>query len=136
MEAIEACGNLFITFTTPIAAELSQKTGDVYRYFGDHHLSREMGHVATGDCIFKDVALDEGRRQKARDLVDKIFDMFLVENDNLLRYAKGALCGREGRPCERPARFNEPAARADDVLVTTVVRSSGGRRLTAFMSVR
>jgi hypothetical protein len=78
MEAIEACGNLFFTATAPVAAALSHRTGHVYRYFGDHHLSREMGHVATGDCIFKDVALDEGRRQKARDLVDRIFDMFLV----------------------------------------------------------
>jgi hypothetical protein len=112
MEAIEACGNLFFTATAPVAAALSHRTGHVYRYFGDHHLSREMGHVATGDCIFKDVALDEGRRQKARDLVDRIFDMFLVENDKLLSYAKGSLGGGEGRSREWPSLSNDPEAPA------------------------
>jgi hypothetical protein len=103
MEAIEACGNVFFTATAPVADKLNVKSGQVYRYFGDYHLSREVGHIAAGERIFGDVELDEWRKKKASELVDRIFDMFKVENDNLLSYAGRAL--REG-----PRRGREGAA--------------------------
>jgi hypothetical protein len=101
MDAIEACGHVFFAATSNVATELSKKTGEDYRYFGTYHLKRETGHLLAGWRAFEEATLDEARLEEACSLVDRIFGMFLVENDRLLRYAErvsGDLRGEAPRP--------------------------------------
>lgn len=94
MDAIEACGHVFFTATSGVATDLSDRTGEEYRYFGTYHLKRETGHLLAGGRVFEEASLDEARRVKACSLVDRVFEMFLVENDHLLRYAERELGAR------------------------------------------
>jgi len=101
MEAIEACGHVFFAATSGVATSLSDRTGEEYRYFGTYHLKRETGHLLAGWRAFEEATLDEARLEEACSLVDRIFGMFLVENDRLLRYAErvsGDLRGEAPRP--------------------------------------
>jgi hypothetical protein len=121
MSAIEACGHVFFTVTSHVATALSAETGKEYRYFGPYHLKRETGHVLNGNHPFHGVTLDGRRREQSFALIDRIFDMFLVENDHVLSYAEAML--RNGRephatrakaarePTRPPSRTPDPRGR-------------------------
>jgi hypothetical protein len=94
MDAIEACGHVFFAATSGVATSLSDRTGEEYRYFGTYHLKRETGHLLAGWRTFEEAELDDARRNKAIALVDRVFAMFLVENDHLLRYAERVIGAR------------------------------------------
>jgi hypothetical protein len=96
MEAIETCGHVFFGVTAPVAERLSAGTGIEYRYFGPHHLRRETGHLQARDHAGASPMLDGEVEAIAAALVDRIFDMFEIENDRLLAYA------RRGGPAEVP----------------------------------
>lgn len=155
MDAIEACGNVFFSATAPVATQLGEVSGHSYRYFGVYHLEKEMGHL-IGHRVFEDVELDEERRRKAIGLVDRIFDMFVVENDRMLRYAEGLLRGegprrdlaprrdeeaerREGPPVsvEAPSRRPEVHVTARNALVQRALdarkRATAGHKLFQWM---
>jgi hypothetical protein len=128
MSAIEACGNVFFTVTSAVATELSATTGKDYRYFGPHHLRRETGHVLTGGHLLGSVVLTGWRRERSLVLVDRIFDMFLAENDHLLSYAEAMLRTKDNPPevgaASAPAHARRPqgqpreAPRASPAAVT------------------
>jgi hypothetical protein len=101
MDAIEACGHVFFAATSGVATNLSKKTGEDYRYFGTYHLKRETGHLLAGWRAFEEAALGGAQFEKACSLVNRIFAMFLVENDHLLRYAERAV-GATGEAAPRP----------------------------------
>jgi hypothetical protein len=75
-EAGEATGHVMLSNTAKIAAALREKTGTDYRYFGDHHLTLESGHVANIEGVFESQILDAGRRVRAMELCDRMFDIF------------------------------------------------------------
>jgi hypothetical protein len=120
MEAIEACGHVFFGATVRIARKLAAKTGLDYRYFGPYHFARESGHLQTDLARSESIHLSEAEEETCVRLVDRIFDMFEVENDHLLNYAKRALTGhvqstfkgmipRSLTRSERPEHRAEPA---------------------------
>jgi hypothetical protein len=87
-EAGEACGNAFFTVLARVAEAVSRQTGIEYRYFGEHHLGREPGHVLESEGVFERVVLDDGRRAKALKLANEMFDVFFGMHDAFLAYAK------------------------------------------------
>lgn len=84
MESIEAWGHVMFSATTHAATELSETTGVEYRYFGLHHLRRELGHLSAGGELFAHEVLDERRRAQALALVGRLFDIAEAESDTLL----------------------------------------------------
>lgn len=107
MEAIEACGHVFFAATSQVAGELTARSSMDYRYFGIYHFERETGHLMSDTVCFDRVVLDPARRRVAERLVHRIFDMFVVENDRLLSYARRALRGERGA---RVAELGQPVA--------------------------
>lgn len=106
MEAIESCGHVFFGVTAPVAVACTRHTGLEYRYFGPYHLARETGHLLAGEHLFTDQPLTEAQRQRAFQRVNRIFDMFLEENDRLLAYAQSFL----SQPPPRPALLVEASS--------------------------
>lgn len=102
MDAIEACGHVFFAATSEVATALTGRTGEDYRYFGTYHLRRETGHLLAGWRSFEEAVLTPAQLAEARSLVDRVFAMFLVENDQLLRYAERVTASPSEPP--RPAR--------------------------------
>lgn len=105
MESIEACGHVFFGVTCGVAEALEKQTGTEYRYFGRFHLMRETGHLLGAGHIFEEAEIDPAREALASALANRIFDMFLVENDRLLAYAEEFLAGKRA-----PASLREAAA--------------------------
>jgi hypothetical protein len=129
MEAIEACGHVFFAVTSQVATELTAKSGMEYRYFGDYHFQKETGHLmAETDCL-GDLVLDREHRSTAERLVNRIFDMFVVENDHLLRYAVRATARHggwlAGEAAQAGSGLGDQAARQDTPPPRR--RSDGGR---------
>lgn len=79
-EAVEATGNVLFSKTTRVAAELSELTGQTYRFFGNFHLDKESGHT-TGDSqrlqeLVNSTQLSDADYQQAVKLVDDVFQLF------------------------------------------------------------
>ncbi len=127
MEAIEACGHVFLSATCPVATRLGNAWGTELRYFGEHHLRREIGHVQAGGDDFARTSLDEGQYRHARELANRFFDMFLAECDRLLEYGE-AVVQASGEHRQRGERTSPDAGGARTV---SLGRGLGGRPPTA-----
>jgi hypothetical protein len=75
-EAGEACGHVFFRHSVGPAAALSACTGIDYRYFGQYHLDRELGHVMESEGEFEDQVLLPEQRAAALGLGERMFDIF------------------------------------------------------------
>jgi hypothetical protein len=102
MEAIEACGHVFFSATSAAAAEVEDAVGSELRYFGEYHLRREVGHVLAGGKLFENATLDERRHERARALVNRFFDMFLMQCDQFLCFTGGVPRGTGEPPVPGP----------------------------------
>lgn len=91
IEALEATGHIMFLESVKIAAEIQEKTKKKCRYFGDIHLARETGHT-TGSSdpmgIIEEIELTEVEREKAFELVEKVFEIFTNCTHELLDYAQ------------------------------------------------
>ncbi|WP_431971693.1 hypothetical protein [Nocardia sp. bgisy134] len=87
-EAGEATGHVMLGNTATIAAMLADKTGLNYRYFGPYHLGLESGHVANTEGVFEGAVLDPDRRGQAKDLCNRMFDIFERIFDGFLYYGR------------------------------------------------
>lgn len=87
-EAGEACGNAFFSAVSPVAGELRRQTQVEYRYFGDYHLKRELGHVIESEGVFDRQELDPQRREKGLALANAMFDIFFGMHDCFYAYAR------------------------------------------------
>lgn len=87
-EAGEACGHVFFRHVVGPAARLSEVTGRRYRYFGQHHLDRELGHVIGSEDQFEEVVLDPQTRARALHLGTRMFDVFDEIFDAFMDYAQ------------------------------------------------
>ncbi len=91
IEVIEATGNVFSSASTTVARELQKVTQKKYLYFGDFHLSAELGHISglkEGNQFLEDIQLRKETRKKAFELVEKVFELFTELINELLVYAK------------------------------------------------
>lgn len=75
-EAGEACGHTFFKHVVEPTADLSERTGRFYRYFGRYHLDRELGHVIESEGVFEKETLTPEQRQQALGLGNHMFDIF------------------------------------------------------------
>lgn len=90
-EAIEATGLVMFERTTAVTQELRQITQKKYLYFGRFHLELETGHLTGTDNIervLESIELSEESREKAFELVDKVFGIFTELTYELLAFAK------------------------------------------------
>lgn len=79
IEAMEAAGQVFFQRTVPIVQKLRQEIPGEYRYFGEHHLHRETGHLQNADeKIFLRGELSTEDQAKALVLVNRVFDIFEI----------------------------------------------------------
>jgi hypothetical protein len=88
MESIEAWGHVMFSATAGAAASLTGETGTQYRYFGPHHLKRELGHLLSDGELFEREVLDGDRLARADALVRRLFDIAEAESDALLHHAE------------------------------------------------
>lgn len=114
-EAGEACGNVFFSAMSEVAVELRRQTQVDYRYFGDYHLQRELGHVIASEGVFDRQELDPVRREKGLALANAMFDIFFGMHDCFYDYARnyaarGVVPQRTRAPL--PLRRPKPAAAA------------------------
>ena len=105
-EAGEACGNDFFNVLAPAATRVSGKTNLQYRYFGHHHLDRELGHVIKSEGVFENEVLTPAQREKSLVLANEMFDIFFEMHDSFLRYAetyvgRGIVPRRKNMPTDR-----------------------------------
>jgi hypothetical protein len=98
IEAIEATGNVALALTAEVANELQQITNKSYRYFGQHHFCVETGH-ATGtdevEQLLEKIELTEIQREKAFNVVEKVFEVFSESVQEMIIYAKNHPVDRE-----------------------------------------
>ena len=90
IEAVEATGKIFQAATTKVTQELQTITQKKYRYFGEFHLVAESSHATdspSGEKFVEEIQLSEATRQKAFELVEKVFAIFTEFMDELLAYA-------------------------------------------------
>ncbi len=102
-EASEATGHVMLSTSAPVAAQLSARTGEPYRYWGPHHLERESGHVANTEGIFEGSVLTDGQRSVAVELCSEMFGLFEDVFDGFLTYAQRYV--ENGTAPSRPERF-------------------------------
>ncbi|MFT3771401.1 MAG: hypothetical protein QM820_38800 [Minicystis sp.] len=115
LDAVEACGNAFLSTVAPVASQAEAKNGIKYPYFGPHHLAREAGHVLESAGVFERRTLDGRQRPRALALAGEMFDLFMEMHDGFLRYAeryveRGAF---PRRPESAPAKVRSHSADAD-----------------------
>lgn len=113
-EAGEATGHVMLSNTARVAAELSQRTGLEYRYFGPYHLDLESGHVGNTEGVFETVVLDPERRERAAEACQRMFGIFDGIFDGFLDYAKtyldaGTVPHRPQLPAVAQADWTAPA---------------------------
>jgi hypothetical protein len=129
-EAGEACGNAFFNAVSPVAGELQKKSGIQYRYYGQHHLDREPGHVLCSEGVFESQVLSDAQRERALELANRMFDVFFEMHDCFDRYARTYVA--ENRVPRRPKSAPPPAvpthgASVGDGLVSESQRSIQAR---------
>lgn len=86
-EAGEACGHVFFRHSVAPAAALTDVTGIEYRYFGEYHLDRELGHVMESEGEFEEQTLEPEQREQGIELGARMFDIFDGIFDSFLDYA-------------------------------------------------
>ncbi len=86
-EVIEACGSVFFNHIARIADQFESQTRVELPYLGPFHLALESGHMDCED-LFEQQELDDGRRQRAIELADAMFDIFFETFDTWLRNAQ------------------------------------------------
>jgi hypothetical protein len=84
-----------------VAREATQHTSVEYRYFGDYHLAREMGHVIASQGVFEDQPLSAEQRAKGLALASAMFNVFFGMHDRFLDYAQRYVA--RARTPRRPA---------------------------------
>lgn len=90
IESIEAAGNVISSLTASLSYEIKTTTGKECLYFGDAHLSAETGHIIGTenlDEIIADIYLKDEERQKAFEMVEKVFDIFTKLTNAFLEYS-------------------------------------------------
>jgi PAS domain-containing protein len=113
-EVGERCArDLFFQHVSAVATRLSEKAGIEYLYFGPHHIDAE-GEGA--EELFETRVLDDTRRERARELVDAMADVFSAAFDSILAYALTYVANgtHPRRPGPRLASLPETGAEADD----------------------
>jgi hypothetical protein len=75
-EAGEATGHVFLTASSAIAREITERTGADLPYFGPHHLALESGHVANTEGVFEKQLLTWQQLNSAKRLCGQMFDTF------------------------------------------------------------
>lgn len=91
IEAIEATGNVASAMTAQVAQELEQITQQKYRYFGEHHLCVETGHITGTDNVeqfLENIQLTHEQRAKAFEVVEKVFEVFTEATNEMMAYAE------------------------------------------------
>lgn len=92
LEAMEACADVFLSFTKQITDELQILTHQEYKYFGNLHCNAEQSHNDRGNEVRKQIEniyIPEQNRQRSIDLIDQVFALFTQWNHSLLTYAQG-----------------------------------------------
>jgi hypothetical protein len=116
IESMEAAGHVFFEHTIRTADVLERTGGGTLLYYGRHHLDRETGHLlGPGEKLFGALTLSPEMCDRARALVDRVFDVFAFHFDTWERFAQSV----------RSARFDHvprDAARASARLRTPPVR--------------
>jgi len=85
-EVAERCArDLFFKHASRVAGQLADETGVQCLYLGQHHIDAE-GEGAEG--VFETQVLDGPRRERARQLVDTMFEVFTEIFDSMLSYAR------------------------------------------------
>ncbi len=91
METIEAIADIFLSTTEKVTQELKFLTTNEYRYFGIHHFLIDSGHTmhspATEECISQ-ILFTEDNEKISLELVEKVFDIFTLLLNDLLKYAQ------------------------------------------------
>lgn len=87
-EAGEACGHVFFRHVVHPTAQLADRTGMHYRYFGHYHLDRELGHVMHSEGEFENQILDEETRAHGLVLGERMFNIFDGIFDAFADYAR------------------------------------------------
>ncbi len=106
-EAGEACGNVFFSYLSPLAAQVSRETGIDYRYFGHFHLDRELGHVIASEGMFENKELSDEQADLSVRLAEGMFTIFEGMHHEFLRYAEKYVSA--GILPQRPAKIDVPA---------------------------
>ncbi|AFY46425.1 hypothetical protein Nos7524_0514 [Nostoc sp. PCC 7524] len=91
LEAIEATGNVALSCTAKVSAELQEITDKSYRYFGAYHLRVETGHTTGTQGIEEFIAninLTEEQNAKALEIVEKVFEVFTEAMQEMMNYAE------------------------------------------------
>jgi hypothetical protein len=93
IEVIEATGHIGQTIVAKVTQELQEITQKEYRYFGEHHLTVENGHlhlagVNNVEQLLESLEMTEEQKVKAFEIVDQIFESFTEFVQEMLAYAK------------------------------------------------
>lgn len=91
IEAVEATFHEVLAVTIPTTIELQNITHKDYSYFGGHHSDVEEGHtIRTGDMRYylENIEMTDEQKNKAFDVVEKIFLAFTESLNELLVYAQ------------------------------------------------
>ncbi|MBE9115289.1 hypothetical protein IQ249_05180 [Lusitaniella coriacea LEGE 07157] len=91
IEAIEATGNVALFWTSEVAQELGKISKQRYRYFGRYHYLVETGHATGTDNMeefIKSIRLTQDNREKAFDLVEKVFAIFTDAMQEMMAYSE------------------------------------------------
>lgn len=91
IETIEAIADIFLPTTALVTEELKVTTNRQYKYFGDFHTISESNHTMHTSEVADEIAnfyLDEETTKGAFELVNKVFDLFVVLVDDLVFIAK------------------------------------------------
>lgn len=119
-EAGEACGHVFFETIVPVTETLSEATGLRYRYFGQHHLDREKGHVIESEGVFENERLDPAQRAQTLALGDRMFDNFVTIfdafHDYVERHVSGTVISKLSPQSGFQYRPPEPGVRYRPVL--------------------
>lgn len=86
-EAGEVCGHVFFRHVVHPTAQLAERTGLNYRYFGHYHLDRELGHVMHSEGEFETQILDDETRARGFVLGERMFNIFEGIFDAFADYA-------------------------------------------------
>lgn len=91
IEAIEAVGNVFFSFTAEVVRELQQITEKNYRYFGNYHLAVETGHamgIPDVKSLIENIEISPEIEDKACHLVEEVFAAFTEMLNEWMAYVK------------------------------------------------
>lgn len=93
IEVIEATGHIGQSIVAEVGQELQQITQKEYRYFGEHHLTVENGHLHLAginnvEQLLESLEITDAQKVTAFEIVDQIFESFTEFVQEMLVYAK------------------------------------------------